>query len=142
MLMKILLPVDGSDYTKRMLAYIAAHDELLGRDHEYIAFTAVPPVPPHAAGYLDRTTLDAYYREQAEEVLGTVKRFAEQNGWTIRATHAVGHAPEAIAAFADAERTDLIVMGTHGHGALGNVLLGSVASGVIARCKAPVLLIR
>jgi hypothetical protein len=28
--MKILLPVDGSDYTKRMLSYIAAHDELLG----------------------------------------------------------------------------------------------------------------
>lgn len=26
--MKILLPVDGSECTKRMLAYIAAHDEL------------------------------------------------------------------------------------------------------------------
>ena len=28
--MKILIAVDGSDYTKRMLAYLAAHDELLG----------------------------------------------------------------------------------------------------------------
>jgi len=33
--MKILLPIDGSDYTKRMLSYIAAHDELLGSGHEY-----------------------------------------------------------------------------------------------------------
>jgi len=33
-------------------------------------------------------------------------------------------------------------MGTHGHSSLGNVILGSVASGVLARCKVPVLLIR
>lgn len=140
--MKILLPVDGSEYTKRMLAHVAAHDELLGGGHEYTAFTAVVPIPPHAARHLDRSTLDLYYREQAEDVLRSVKRFAEQNGWAVRVAHAVGHAAEAIAAFADAEKPDLIVMGTHGHTALGNVILGSVASGVIARCKAPVLLIR
>ena len=29
--MKILLAVDGSAYTKKMLAYLAAHDELLGQ---------------------------------------------------------------------------------------------------------------
>ena len=28
--MKVLLAVDGSDHTKRMLSYLAAHDELLG----------------------------------------------------------------------------------------------------------------
>jgi hypothetical protein len=41
--MKILLPVDGSDHTKRMLAYIAAHDELLGAAHEYTLVTVVVP---------------------------------------------------------------------------------------------------
>ena len=39
--MKILLPVDGSDYTKRTLSYIAAHDELLGEGHEYTVLTVV-----------------------------------------------------------------------------------------------------
>ncbi|WP_280156010.1 universal stress protein [Piscinibacter sp. XHJ-5] len=140
--MKILLPVDGSDYTKRMLAYIAAHDELLGPGHEYTVFTAVAPVPGHAARYLDRGTLDQFYSDQAQEVMRTVTRFADQQGWKVRVAHAVGHAPEAIAAFAEVEKPDLIVMGTHGHTALGNVLLGSVASGVLARCKAPVLLVR
>jgi nucleotide-binding universal stress UspA family protein len=33
-------------------------------------------------------------------------------------------------------------MGSHGHTALGNLALGSVATGVLARCKVPVLLIR
>ena len=82
--MQILLPVDGSDYTKRMLAYVAAYDELLGAAHEYTFLTVVPPIPLHAARFLDRSMLEA----------------------------------------------------------LGNVLLGSVASGVLARCTLPVLLIR
>ena len=140
--MKILLPIDGSDYTRRMLAYIAAHDELLGHGHVYIAFTAVAPIPNHAAQYLDRSMLDGHYREQADLVLKPVKAFAEQNGWTLRTAYLPGHAADAIATFAESERPDLIVMGTHGHSALGNVLLGSVTTGVLARCKAPVLLVR
>ena len=140
--MKILLPVDGSDHTKRMLAYIAAHDELLGPAHEYTLFTAVLPVPAHAAGYLDETTLKSYYDEQAAQVLRPVEAFAKQQGWTVRTAYRAEHAPQAIAAFADTGRFDLIVMGTHGHSALANVVLGSVATGVLARSKVPVLLVR
>src|SRR6185295_9720727 len=77
MSMKILLPVDGSEYTNRMLAYIAAHDELLGKGHEYVVFTAVAPVPSHAARFLDRGTLDSYYKDAAEEVLRPIRRFVD-----------------------------------------------------------------
>jgi nucleotide-binding universal stress UspA family protein len=140
--MKILLPVDGSDYTKRMLGYIAAHPELLGPVHDFIAFTAVIPVPPRAARFLDRSTIEDFYREQADEVLRPVAAFAAQKHWALRTDFLAGHAVEAIAEFAARERPDLIVMGSHGHSALGNVVLGSVASGVLARCSAPVLLVR
>ena len=140
--MKILLPVDGSEYTRRMLAYIAAHDELLGAGHEFVAFTAVPPIPPRAASFLDRGTVEDHYRDLADQVLKPVKAFAEQNGWKLRTAHLTGHAADTIAAFAESERPDLIVMGTHGHSSLGNVLLGSVVTGVLARCKTPVLLVR
>jgi nucleotide-binding universal stress UspA family protein len=140
--MKVLLPVDGSDYTKRTLAYIAAHDELLGPGHEYTVLTVVTPVPAHAARFLDRTMLDGYYAEQADEVLRPLKKFTDQQGWKVRAVHVQGHPAEAIAAFAEAEKPDLIVMGTHGHSPIGNIVLGSVANGVLARCKSPVLLIR
>jgi len=140
--MKILLPVDGSDYTKRMLSYIAAHNELLGPVHEYLVFTAVAPIPPYATRFLERSTVEDYYREQAEHVLKPVKAFVDQQAWKVSVAHVAGHAAEAIAAFAEAQRAGLIVMGTHGHSALGNAILGSVASGVLARCKVPVLLIR
>ena len=139
--MKILLPVDGSDHTKRMLAYLAAHDELLGRVNETVVFTAVPPVPMHAARFVERHVLDDYVREQADAVLQPVRAFLEQQHVTARFEHACGHAADAIAAIAAAERPDLIVMGTHGQGAVANVFLGSVATGVLARCKLPLLLV-
>ena len=140
--MKILLPVDGSDHTKRMLAYIAAHDELLGAGHEYLVFTAVRAVPPSASRMLDANVVADHYSEQAEQVLAPLRAFIAQQHWNCRVSHAHGHAAELIAALATAEKVDLIVMGTHGHSALANVVLGSVAHGVLARCKVPVLLIR
>ena len=129
--MKILLPVDGSHYTKRMLSYIAAHDELLGRGHEYVVFHAISSIPAYPARFLDRSMIDTYYLEQSEQVFGPVRAFADQQGWKIRFVYAHGPAAEEIAAIGEAEKVDLIVMGTHGHSSLGNVILGSVATGVV-----------
>ena len=140
--MKILLPVDGSKYTRRMLGYIAAHDELLGAQHEYWLFTAVPRLSSRAAAFFDRVTLDEYYRDEAEKVLRAPRAFAQKQGWTVHSAHAAGHAAEEIAAFARARRVGLIVMGTHGHSALANAVLGSVTQGVLARCRQPLLLVR
>ena len=140
--MKILLPVDGSEYTKRMLGYVAAHDEMFGCGHDYVVVTVIAPIPPHAARYLPREALENHYFNEAEGVLAPVRAFAEQNGWTWRASHVVGPAAESIAAMAEEEKPDLIVMGSHGHGAFAGLLLGSVATGVLARCKQPVLLVR
>ena len=140
--MKILLPVDGSDYTKRMLAYVAAHDELFSADNEYTVFTAVAPIPPHAGRFLAKDVLESYYAEQAEAVLAPVRKFAAQRGWKVTLRHAHGPAAETIAALVEESRPDLIVMGSHGHSALGSVVLGSVTNGVLARCRTPVLLVR
>jgi nucleotide-binding universal stress UspA family protein len=36
----------------------------------------------------------------------------------------------------------MLVMGSHGHGALATLVMGSVATQVVAECKVPVLLVR
>jgi len=74
-------------------------------------------------------------------VLRSARSFAEKQGWTLRSAHAAGHAAEEIAAYTKAQKAGLIVMGTHGHSALANAVLGSVAQGVLARCTVPMLLI-
>ncbi|MEP7297520.1 MAG: universal stress protein [Burkholderiales bacterium] len=140
--MKILMAVDGSHVTKRMLSYVAAHDELLGPGHEYILVNVVAPVPGYAAALLQAKTLDMHYREEAEKVFHPLRSFTDQQGWNVKLVHAHGHAADVIAGLAESEHADLVLMGTHGHSSLGNVVIGSVTTGVLARCKVPVLLIR
>jgi len=140
--MKILLAVDGSPYTKRMLGYVAAHDELFGTAHAYTAITVVGPVPPQVTRFIDRETIDAYSRDEADKVLKPVRAFAAQQGWQLDELQPVGHAGDVIAETAEAGRFDLVLMGSHGHSGLGSLLLGSVASRVLAKCGVPVLIIR
>jgi nucleotide-binding universal stress UspA family protein len=54
----------------------------------------------------------------------------------------VGEPGSIIARIAKAERRDLIVMGSHGHGALRALFLGSVVTKVLARSRVPVLVVR
>jgi nucleotide-binding universal stress UspA family protein len=140
--MKILAAVDGSPYTKRMLAYLAAHDEWLGAQHEYTLLHAVAPVPPRAAGALDKSVLKGYYDEGAETVFKPLRTFFDKQHLQASFVAKVGPAADVIAEAATKGRYDLVVLGSHGHGTLTNLVLGSVATKVLARCTTPVLLIR
>ena len=140
--MKILVAVDGSSFTKRMLAYLTAHDEFPGRGHEYTVLHTVPPVPPRAAAVLDKATLDGYYQDEAEKVFKPIRTFLTKQGLDAKFVYKVGHAAETIAAFAEKGKYDLMVMGSHGHGSLTNLVMGSVATKVLAKCAVPVLLVR
>jgi len=138
---KVLLPVDGSDFTKHMLAWLAAHDEMLDAQTRYSVLTVVPELPRHA-GFFELGNLKSYYESRAEEVLQPVRAYIAQKGWKASFEHRVGVPAEVIASVATEGDFDLIVLGSHGHSALANLALGSVATGVLARCKTPVLLIR
>lgn len=139
--MNILLAVDGSDYTRRMLAHLS-QSELFGGGHAYTALTAVTKIPPGAARFLDASMVADYYKDEAEDVFKPVRAFAARQGWVIDVVAVPGPAAESIAFYANEHKPDLIIMGAHGHSALGNMVLGSVTTGVLARCSTPVLLIR
>ena len=140
--MKILVAADGSSYTKRMLAYLAAHDEWLGAQHDYTVLHAVAAVPARAASALDKSTLKGYYDEGAEKVFRPIRAFFGKQGLNARFVSKVGPAAEAIADAAKKGDYDLLVLGSHGFGTLSNLVLGSVATKVLANCRTPALLIR
>jgi nucleotide-binding universal stress UspA family protein len=54
----------------------------------------------------------------------------------------VGDPASQIVAAAGQHGCDLIVMGTHGHSALGTLFMGSVAMRVIADSPVPVLMVK
>lgn len=140
--MKILLPVDGSSYTKRMLAWLAANDEWLSGQHSFTILTVVPLVPPHAAAMFPADQLKAYYDETAEAIFKPIRKFMDKRDLKIQYVSKTGPAGETIAKMADKGKFDLVIMGSHGQGNLMNLVMGSVANQVLARSKAPVLLVR
>lgn len=140
--MKILVAVDGSEFTRRMIAYWAAHEEWLGPQHSYTVLTVVPPIPPRAAAVLDRELLHSYYADEGEKVFHPLRTFLDKQGLTATFLSKTGHVAETIAKSAVEGNFDLLMMGSHGHSELGNLVLGSVATRVMAHCKTPVLLVR
>ena len=139
--MKILLAVDGSPYTKKMLAYLTTH-ELFTQGNEYTVFTVQPVLPPRARAAVGKEIVDQYYSDEAEKILAPVSKFLLRHGIDAKSSWKTGHAGETIAKFADSGKFDLLIMGSHGHGTLVNLVMGSVATAVLAHCKVPVLLVR
>ena len=140
--MKILAAVDGSPYTRRMLAYLAAHEEWMGPNHAYTLLHVVPAVPPRAAAVIDKATLKSYYDDTAEKVFKPLRTFCDKQGLASTFVTRVGAAAEVISDMARKGGYDLLVLGSHGHGNLANLVMGSVATKVLAGCTTPVLLIR
>jgi nucleotide-binding universal stress UspA family protein len=142
MVMKILVAVDGSAHTQRVIDYLGAHPEWCGGAHHYTVLHCVPSVPPGAASMLSADDLKAYYDEEAEAVFGPIRAVMQQKGLKSEFVSKIGHAGDTIAQMADNGGFDLVMMGSHGHGALGKLVLGSVATRVMAQCRVPVLLVR
>jgi nucleotide-binding universal stress UspA family protein len=140
--MKTLLAVDGSDYTKRMLSYLTTHKDCLGTAQAYTVLYVVLPVPHRAAAFAGPEMVHGYYEDDARVVLEPIQAFMREQGIDATFVHKVGHPADEIASYAQAGNFDLLVMGSHGVGALKNLVLGSVATKVLARCTVPVLLVR
>ncbi|MCW5234384.1 universal stress protein [Verminephrobacter eiseniae] len=140
--MNILLAVDGSPYTKKMLAYLATHEELLGSQHTYTVLTVQPPLPARARAALGKEAVDSYHSEEADKILAPVCKFLARHALQTKRIAKVGPVGESIAKLADSGGFDLLVMGSHGHGALTTLVTGSVTAQVLAHSKLPVLLVR
>lgn len=140
--MKILLAVDGSRYTRHMLAYLAARPELVGPANEVTVAYGVPPLPNGLTPLLSDEAIRERLDADAQEVFKPIRGFLQLQGIEARYVHEVGDAAKVIARLAEEGRFDMIVIGSHGRGALGNVLLGSVVTKVLALCDVPALVVR
>lgn len=71
-----------------------------------------------------------------------IRAFFTQRGIEAEFVSKVGPAGDVIAKLVNAGSVDLLVMGSHGHGSVAKVVMGSVATKVLASSKVPVLLVR
>ena len=141
--MKVLLAVDGSPYTKKMLAYLVENREMFmsGRN-DYVLLTVVPQLPNRATSAISKEVLLQYYAEESAKVTDPVVKFLAMHDIHPRVVCKVGTPGSIIAQVAQEGDFHLVVMGSHGYGALGSLVMGSVATKVLAECTVPVLLVR
>ncbi len=143
---RILICTDGSRVGRRAVREGVELAAALGAS--VIALLVTPPFEP-PAGY-EALPLAAQIERHAHESnvaakrsLDAVARIADDLGVRCRTLHVGRYPPAAtIVETAAAERCDLIVMGSHGHGALGQLFLGSVTTRVAATCAVPILIVR
>ena len=141
--MKVLIAADGSNHS------LAALNAVLSRRAWFREVPAVElvhvhaPIPyPRAAAWAGKEAVDRYYDEESELALKPAEAILTRQGVPFRPVKLVGDAAREIIGHAAASDCDLIVMGTHGHTAMGNLVMGSVATKVLAASKVPVLLLK
>lgn len=135
--MKILFAVDGSDYTIKAAHYLAAHLAWFHGTPELHLLHVKLPIPKglalvQAQAVLGNDAVDRYYKEEATAALATAEKILHEHQIPFQSTYRVGDIAEEICAYAAEEKVDMIIIGSHGHGALKNLVLGSVATKVLA----------
>jgi nucleotide-binding universal stress UspA family protein len=140
--MKILVPVDGSSYSRAAIEFIASRATLIGASPDVQLLNVQLEVPVRAARLIGKEAVAAYYDEESKKALKGALSLLKRAGLQAGAGYAIGHPAEAIARRAEEAGVDLIAMGSHGHGALASLLFGSVTLGVLGRTRRPLLLLR
>jgi universal stress protein A len=110
-----------------------------------IVHVIAPIVPLSADGYVSPQViddLDRRARAYAAREMGKLVSKAKQAGVRAKTLVLEGMAADRIVRAAKARRADVIVMGTHGRGAVAKFFLGSVAGRVVATAACPVLTVR
>ncbi len=141
--MKILMAIDGSSFTKKMVAYLVLHPELFVRNQQHVTLLHVlPPLPQRAKAAMSKEMLLQYQAEEVDRVATPVQTFLGRHDIRSEVISKVGAPGSTIAQVAQDGDYDLLIMGSHGNSALANLVMGSVATQVLAHCKVPVLLVR
>ncbi|SRR5579875_602984 len=136
---KILVPLDGSKNSFRALDMAIT----LAKQFEssIVGLCAIPLEPP-----IYMPGMSSHFKkkitEEAEKFMEQARKVAEENGVDFKYYIAYENPTKYISEFANNRDFDLIVVGSHGHGAIREVLLGSVAHSTVHRAKTAVLVVK
>ncbi len=138
----ILVPVDFSDVTDRVVNTAKQYANAFG---SRIVMLHVCEPEPDFIGYepgpivVRDNIADAMRRDQ--KVLDELKAKHDEPELELKALQIQGPAVEKIVSEVGQQNAGLVVMGSHGHGSIYNLLVGSVTEGVLKNVSCPVLIV-
>jgi nucleotide-binding universal stress UspA family protein len=140
---KILLPVDGSENAMRAVRHIIENkDWYKGIVELHLLNVQLPIASGLVKTFISKSQLDDYYRDEGISALESARVELDAGKVPHHDHVGVGESAATILDYACDKNCDLVVMGTHGHGSLGDALLGSVASHVLHESRIPVVLVK
>jgi len=144
---RILLPTDGSPLSMAAAQAGIAFAKAIGAEtmgiyvspeFRYLAYGNMFPIY-----YITEDEYKAMETRAGEAYLKEIRDAATGAGVNFSDRHVFSNFPaQEIVNTAEKEGCDLIFMGSHGRGGLGQLLLGSVTSKVLSTCQIPVLVYR
>ena len=143
-LRRVLLATDFSDCSRAAQAYACELVEQFGGELHVLHVLPDPilmmPEPGTPASLPQNYLLDL--KEGAEKALDRLIPADWQARHKVRRATRLGNPASEIIRYGSEHQIDLIVVGTHGRGAMAHLLLGSVAERVVRQAQCPVLTIR
>ncbi|MEL1265146.1 universal stress protein [Pseudoxanthomonas putridarboris] len=140
--MKILLAVDGSQIGLTAVHQVVELAKALAEPPTVTLLYADPPLLRSVALELGNDGVQSYHAENGAYALKKARAALKRAKLPFVEKVVVGEPADSIVKQAKAEKADLVAMGTHGRGALKQLLVGSVALKVIATSPVPVLVAR
>jgi Universal stress protein UspA and related nucleotide-binding proteins len=138
---RILVPLDGSRAAEEALPAAAAIARRTGAELElalvHVSVASALAAAPATVdfGELDRVQLE----DEAVYLRRITERLNAAHDLRVSAHHLSGPVVDTLAAHIQGAHVDLVVMTTHGRGAVGRLWLGSVADGLVRTVATPVL---
>ena len=142
-MLKILIAVDGSEHANRAIEAVAkmAHSAL----DLQVTLVCVSPEPLFYGDYTVGTIekIEEDQKRQQNNILVQAMALSRTHGLQLGdPARAYGVIANEIVRIAKEREVDQIALGTRGMGAVGNLLLGSVAQRVLHQSPVPVLLVK
>ena len=138
----ILVPIDFSDVTtpvvetaRKFAAALESRLILLNvaePEPDFVGFEAGPPTV--------RVAVARDFKAERQR-LDDLKAKCAAGGTDVTTLHIQGPIVDKILHEAGEQQADMIIMGSHGHGALYDLLVGSVTHGVIKKASCPVVVV-
>ena len=140
--MKILLAVDGSKSSERATRHVVRLAAKLATPPRLTVLNVDLPLLKAAAAKIGARAVADYHASNSKYALRHAHRVLSRAHLSFEELTLVGDPAASIAQAATEARAELVVMGSRGMTALKNLMLGSVATKVLAQSTIPVTLVR
>lgn len=138
----ILFPTDFSDYAANAVLYAIDFAKKFGSKVTVIHVLSPPTYAVTPEFNVDLTKIQKQVEAASRGRVDELTERLSKEGIEVESLIEIGSPFAEIVKCARAKDVDLIVLSTHGHGAVKHMLLGSTAEKIVRKAPCPVLTIR